>query len=310
MSYYRNKLPLKGSVVVAERLRESETCIYVKMPEYSDMNGVIYKSDLPVRAKTHKKALSDMKKSDYLVMIVTNEVKRFNELVELTPKGINPEITPTIITRFKNLNKIVKLIKFITRLSDLDYSDVINKFHDSVIFPLRDYDINDGIDDYSKLYEEYLRYPDKVCEIIFSCLTPVITYDDNFNKVETRVKINKEDILNKVKSAIKEKPSSVSLDFDLTIIESLDKEPVYVLNDFFKDILEKYKDLNIKYCGSPKYQINMKSLDPDTITERIDQIKEYITEWFSGIEDHEINFYEPKIILGEISITYPILYES
>src|SRR5271170_8087284 len=142
MFYYgRNyKLPTKGMIVVAtiDRSTSSENCVYVTLPEFGNFSGIFYKNELPTRIKLHKKAAKEIIQNEYIVCTVTNNTKFRSDghpdMIELSIKGIdqkrgvdhkkgvgkkkgveqkkevNQKYHENTISRFKNIEKILKLV--------------------------------------------------------------------------------------------------------------------------------------------------------------------------------------------------------
>src|SRR5438477_9672739 len=111
MFYYREKIPVAGTIVVVmiTEEKENETCVYVILPEYNNSVGIIYKSELPKRLKAQRKTIAEMKQAGQIVCVVSNTPKLTQdgnlELVELSVKGVDQKWHTDVITRYKNIEK-------------------------------------------------------------------------------------------------------------------------------------------------------------------------------------------------------------
>jgi translation initiation factor 2 alpha subunit (eIF-2alpha) len=145
MFCYENKLPTKGTVVVAviDHSNKSDNCVYVNLPEFNNYSGVFYKSELPTRIKHHKKATKDMKNVEYIVCTVAGDAKYKQNgslnVIDLSIKGVDRIHHEKIINRFKNIERIMKMVKFISIKTKIQFEDLLKKLN-NIIKPIRIFD--------------------------------------------------------------------------------------------------------------------------------------------------------------------------
>jgi translation initiation factor 2 alpha subunit (eIF-2alpha) len=350
MLYYDEKLPSPGTIVVANIGTEEENnehCIYVTLPEYNDYRGIIYKCELPKRVKMHKKAVLSMKRAKKIVCIVTNTPKFTSngnpELIELTVKGIDLKHQQSIITRYKNIKNIIKLIKFVlqTMPQKTNYSDVIETFHKNIIIPLKTIDETDGVDDYTLLYTNYLR----------NC--------DEFVKMFNIDESDHASVIVELKKRINEKNASSTLCFDLlvlkgsshhntqTTVSNNDKtnddktndnktnddktnddktnddktnddknDAIHIIHDVFNQVKTDHinNNVDIRYIGAPTYEIYLPSVKVEIIDDVYQTIKDTIVNFMKekGVDSYDLKFDTngKNVKHGEISISFPKLVET
>lgn len=297
MYFYKNRLPVEQTIVVAQIITDSDsdTCIYASLPEYNGHMGIIQKSELPKRVKIQKKTVSDMKHASYIVCTVMNnpvfDKEGMAEMIELSTKGVDTKYHEDVITRFKNIERIIKLIKFISIEFKINYNEMIQKFHNDDIIAISVINEDTGVNNYNELYHNYLIN----CDTVLNKITDIIT--DKFS-----------DIHNKLKSLIKETNASTFLDFDIAIWGA-DRDAVFVLRDLYIYIDKTYKDIEIKYVGAPTYQIIIKSIKFEQIDEYYNNIHNDIINW---LKENNVKGYDLKLDCsmkqvkrGDVSITYP-----
>lgn len=316
MLYYDEKLPTPGTIVVANISTEDENnehCIYVTLPEYNDYRGIIYKCELPKRVKMHKKTVLSMKRAKKIVCIVTNTPKFGSngqpELIELTVKGIDLKHQPSVISRYKNIKNIIKLIKFVLQIipDKTNYFDIIEIFHRNIIVPLKMIDETDGIDDYTALYTNYLRNCDEFIKMINI---------DEFDKAT---------VVDELKKRIHEKDASSTLCFDLLVLKGYNinetkddqkNDAINVIQDVFNQVKTKHivNNVDIRYIGAPTYEIYLPSVKLETIDDAYLTIRDTIVNFMKekGVKQYDLKFDTTvkNIKRGEISISFPKLAES
>src|SRR5579872_1460135 len=262
MFYYRDELPQMGTIVIAvvSDTDENDSCIYTTLPEYNNCQGVIYKRELPKKVKQQKKILSEMKHAGTIVCVVSNSLttstissKSKSEIIELSIKGVDPKHHANIITRYKNIEKILKIVKFVSQEFGYTYKNIIKKIHENIITPLTDINGTDKVNDYGEIYQNFLRNHKTLVELM------------NLESKDSK-RVNK-----KLNNMITELPASSSLNFDLFVWkgDKDNRDAIFVLRDVFDVIKNSFKDQNIelRYLGAPKYQINLMRIDLDKIND-------------------------------------------
>jgi translation initiation factor 2 alpha subunit (eIF-2alpha) len=320
MFFYKCNLPKKGSIVVVtiDRSFESENCVYVTLPEFNNFRGIFYKSELPNRIKHHKKATKDMKQADYIVCTVTNNTKFRDDgcpdLIDLSIKGVDQKHHEKVIARFKNIERIVKLVKFISVHTKIPY-DELSKNLKEVIKPISNVDDgstdstesetdkNKVFNDFAETYLNYLRKPETLIDIL----------DIDSKKMDY--------ILEVLKERIHENNATSTLEIDIAVW-SPDKDghdPVYVLRELFKYVINEMKEhkLEIRYVGAPRYQLTLPDIEMDKAEDIYKKIQSEMLNYFKlcGVNgfDLKVDFSNKIVSRGSINITYPFeinIYES
>lgn len=305
MFFYKQKFPTQGTIVIANMKigDKSDNCMYVTLPEYNNINGILYRNELPKRLKLQKKAIADMKQAGQIVCIVTNTPTNTQssnvDIVELSVKGVDMKHHAAILSRYKNIEKLLKIIKFISIKFGIPYYDLVKNLHKSVIFPLSDIDDDNGVDNFEVLYASCLRD-------IGSLLKFVPLDDDIRNQViETLV------------SLIKETNASSSLTFTLIVWEgdATKKNDVTILQSIFRDIKDKFMDrtVDISYKGAPNYQIIIRSIAIDTIDNTYADIKTSMIDWMTTNNitryDLQLDISQKIVVPGDVVITFPFQVE-
>lgn len=347
MLFYREKLPKIGTIVVAQIIpdEENENCFYVILPEYNNYRGIIYKTHLPKRLKIYKKTINDMKQAGLIVCCVSNspnfDCNMEAELIELSVKcyrkkkndddvhiqkshkknkddDSNDEHYTNIVTRYKNIEKIIKIVKFISIRYHLDYEQLISKFHDTILVPLLEIN-EDGVNNYNELYNEYLRNIDNLLNLMQlnnECDNKFDNEFDESNEFDEKTKDNidiRSDVKKELSALIKETEASSTLEFDILIWNTNEKDAIFILRDVFGYMKNKFPNTEYRYIGSPKYQICIQSIEYEKIDDIYKKIEKSVIKWF---KDHNISTYSLKfaqntkeIKRGDISITFPFKIE-
>lgn len=307
MFYYRENLPAKGTIVVAQLIpsEENDSCLYVTLPEYNNTRGIIQKSELPKKVKKLRETLNDMKHrhNGALICVASGPTKHDSgfDLVELSIRGIDKKHEPKILTRQRNMERIIKLTKFISTNFNLPCESLMFELQNCVVLPLMIDDIvamddtNDyNIDDYNEKYFNFLKHPQNL-------LTEI--------KIDPESE-NCKNILMTLKTMIKETNATSTLDFDVKIWKSDgDSNIINVIRSLFEFIKSTYNNVELRYIGSPTYQINFNSIDPNAIDHVYGLIKQSIINWLinNNVVGYDLQFdvTQIKVKYGDITIHYP-----
>lgn len=308
MFYYTEKYPTRGTIVIAmiDKDKEVEQCVYTILPEYNNTVGIIYQSELPKRLKQQKKAIADMKHAGYIVCVVTNDPK-INiageaEIIELSIKGVDAKYHADILTRNKNIERLLKILKFVSIRCDIPFDHIAKNLRKKIIRPVPDIDENDGVDNYDELYKKLLRDID----ILLNTLSL-----DKLSEFNDGNKYN--ELHGTLKSMIKETNASSSLLFDIFVWrgDSKGEDAVYVLHNLFAHILTTYENntVEVRYIGAPRYQIHVRSVALQDIEKLYNDIKNTIVTWLNdnGVDGYDLRFdqSQKEIIYGDVYITFP-----
>lgn len=309
MYYYLEKIPKKDSIVIGiiKHDQETENNLYVELPEFNNIMGIIPKSEFPVKKKAYLKALKNTKAKELLTCKVMHEPKLDDtgtpRLIDLSIKNVDEKYNQSIINRYRNAEKIIKLIKYISKEFNLNFSDIIKdtKIQATILIPfILSEQLNeddDTINDLKAVYEHYLEYCDEFV---------------NMMNIEDERKVK---IINNLKQIITEIDTYSDIIFDLSIWNSNNRDPVYSLRDLFTYILNldihKDKNIQIRYIGAPSYQLiislnqrEIKNID-NKYTSIFNEMHKYIVQQNIVGYDIKYNLSNKKIKNGEISISYP-----
>jgi len=308
MFYYNQEIPTKGTVLIGDLINdeENEYCLYVKLPEYNNIKGIIHKSELPKKFKLYKKSLSDMKQSGTVVCMVSstpviNNKTNNIDIVELTITGIDHKFYSGIIKRVRNIEKIIRLILFLSQKTNIDYHLLMKEFYKKMVTPLIWSDDIESINDLDGEYDDLLRSRKYLLECLGSS-----------NDTESKSSINGSNLteINKLlDTIIKETNGSSTMDFDITIWKAKNKDPINVLREVFDHIKNEFKNIDIRYIGSPRYQILLSNIRSDMIDNTYTNIHQEMNKWFKSNMvigyDLQFDMNTKKNINGDVSVVFP-----
>lgn len=307
MYYYLEKIPKKDSIVIGiiKHDQETENNLYVELPEFNNIMGIIPKSEFPVKKKTYLKALKNTRAKELLTCKVMYTPKLDDmgapRLIDLSIKNVDEKYYQSIINRYRNVEKIIKMIKYISKEFSLDFSDIIKdtKIQENILIPfILSEQLNedeDTINDLKAVYEHYLENCDEFVNMM------------NIND-EQKIKI-----INNLKNLITEIDTYSDIIFDVSIWNSNNRDPVYFLRDLFTQILnlDNYRAIQIRYIGAPSYQLiissnqrDIKNID-NKYTLIFDEMHKYMMQQNIIGYDIKYDLSNKKIKNGEISISYP-----
>lgn len=308
MFFYGQQIPTKGTLVIANMKVDdkNDNCMYVTLPEYGNSEGILYRNELPKRLKLQKKAIADMKQAGQIVCVVTNSITDNthdnthdntpdSKLIELSIKGVDAKYHELIIARYRNIEKILKIMKFISIKFEIPFYELVKELQQFVIVPLHDIDEDNGIDNFEILYE--------------SCLRDI----NSFLKFVPLVNDIKEQVVETLHPLIRETNASSSIMFDIFVWkgDSTGRNAVTILQSLFSDIKTKFTDktVDIRYIGAPRYQICICSVALNDIDDIYTDIKTSMIDWMT---DNNITCYDlqfdmslKEVIHGDVTITFP-----
>lgn len=298
MFFYNEKLPLAGTIVVACMIDEedNENCIYVTLPEYNNFKGIMYKRELPKRVKHQKKMLTDMKQAGQIICVVSTTPQFGSdghpELIELSMKGVDAKHHPNIITRQKNIEKLLKIIKFVSLQFGYDFEGLVKTLQAQELSPLMEVDDTVGVDNYTELYQNYLRN--------YDTLLKLMNIDEKgFDTVSEHMG-----------TMIKETDASVTLNFNLFVWKA-QRDAMFVMRDMFDHVQKTYtdQDIDLRYLGAPSYQLNFQQIDIKIIDTVLQSVKDTMSDFMKqqGVTGFDLKFDLDKkhVKRGEISISFP-----
>lgn len=305
MFFYKQSIPAQGAIVIANMKIDdkNDNCMYVTLPEYGNAEGILYRNELPKRLKLQKKAIADMKQAGQIVCVVTNTSTTSstidNNIIELSIKGVDTKYHELILARYKNIEKILKIMKFISIKFDIPFYELVKELQQFVIVPLHDIDEDNGIDNFESLYA--------------SCLRDI----ESFLKFVPLIKNIKMEVIETLRSLIRETNASSSIMFDIFVWkgDSTGRNAVTILQLLFSDVKTKFTDktVDIRYIGAPRYQICIRSVALNDIDDIYTDIKTSMIEWMTDNNitcyDLQFDITQKEIVHGDVAITFPFHIE-
>lgn len=300
MYYYDSKLPSVGQIVLAHIVtqKETEQCLYVRIPEYNDIEGIIPKADLPKKRRTYNRVLAQMRRDKIIPCVVTKKpvLDRKDDhtsawAIDLSIKNIELDKREIIISRFNTITRILKALKFLSEELGTTIDRIAYGFWDRHIVELDSAKITDHDDtDDSSDTEDSTDSEDsenstdssdsKNTDSKFVLTDLSELYQQIIGDIEftvsticsgiARREIEEltEDQIQALRSTLKErvtmKTSDCTIGFNLRVDDADKSDPVTVLRETFTEVLER-DDLSIQYNGAPNYTACVKNVHPDDL---------------------------------------------
>lgn len=291
MYYYDSKLPSVGQIVLAHIVTQKETehCLYVRIPEYNDIEGIIPKADLPKKRRAYNRVLAQMRRDKIIPCVVTKKpvLDRKDDhtsvwAIDLSIKNIELDKREIIISRFNTITRILKALKFLSEELDTTIDRIAYGFWDRHIVELDSTKITDHDDtedsedsedssdstdskstdskfvltDLSELYQQIIGDIEFTISTVCSGIA------------RREIEELTEDQIQALRSTLKErvtmKTSDCTIGFNLRVDDADKSDPVTVLRETFTEVLER-DDLSIQYNGAPNYTAYVKNVHPDDL---------------------------------------------
>lgn len=287
MFFYNDEKPPVNSVAIAELILEEENdlCLYVTLPEYNNLRGIIPKSELARKKRYLHKNIKELKKKKIFPCLVSSIS---GDMADLTVKHLTKDITQGVMARHANLIRILKIICFISKEFKIDLSELMENYVYDHIEPISE-NISD-VDDLSKMYGEILTDPKNLVDRLGL---------DNPEQNKT--------ITDKLVSMVKYGDSDSSLDFQINVWQG--ENSVQILRDVFTLLKEQNYIEKIDYMGSPNYTMHIKGQDNDDCELKYTEIKNLIKSY---LKENEIKRYNLVLDIksfnikrGDITISFP-----
>lgn len=302
MYYYCNKLPEVDTLVVAELDNDMETeyALYVSLPEYNNIQGVISKSLLSKKIKYRNRTLKKLKNEKLIVCYVQSDIENNSDgsvrPVELSFKNIENDTKHKILDRYKYVRQIIRLVKFISNDFKIDYDTLIHNFHNTVLKSITqkgiesiDSEDSGMIDTLEEYYYDLLRDNGTLADVLNR---------ENIMEIKTRLK-----------AIITEQLPVAEINFKYSVWSTNDKETIHVMRSMYTELTRLYKNIKIQYMGAPQYKLILSSVPYDDIDTTLGKIKNNVNKICEnlGANGYIIDFdMNNKIIKkGDVSISYP-----
>lgn len=260
MYFYTNKIPNQNDLVVCDMVKETESSIYISLPEYDNIQGIITKSQLPKKRKQYHKTIKHIRSTKTFAGIISDNVEfddDGNTLLINISYISDKELNEKYMNYYKRYLRLIKVLLFLSKETDSDYYDLLKKLK---IIPIQ---VDEEIIDH---YGDFIKNPEKYISNIG------IDYD--ISKYITHPKI-----------------ADVKFELQLSIgsidNSKLTKDPVFVLKDIFNIITKSY-DVKITVIGCPNYQVIFNKIDVDDVISTIKTIENIIQNY---IDENEIKSY-------------------
>lgn len=279
MFYYQSTTPNVGQIVIGILMPERETtnCLYVRVPEYDNVEGLIPKSNLPKKKRVHRKILDQMKKDKLIICVINSEPTldsgELNTL-DLTLKNSIDDFKQALIERFYNIGRIHKLLTFLSEEIDIEFDVIAKGFRPYVVeldsegLGVHDeYDEYDEYDDIEHNDIEHKKKEHTVRDIELSNLYQKILSNKKFllDTLDLPDQQTQEiDAIMEHRTTITHPNYCIEFEFKIFNTDNTDIEPIDALQKTFEKILIDNPNITIKYNGAPLYTITTSEfMDPN-----------------------------------------------
>jgi translation initiation factor 2 alpha subunit (eIF-2alpha) len=283
-----------GQVVLGYLIneKEEENCLYVRIPEYDNIEGMIPKSNLPKKRRTFKRVLAKMRK-DIIVPCVLKTKPRFNDdgtpwPLDLTLRRIDRDSKQVFIDRFENIGRILKVHKFVSEEVGTDFrnlsaglwsEEIIELFADRIIDDKKDSDSdsdsNDSDDADSDSDSEQSDSPQVLSDLANLYQMIVGDHDYMIQMIRRSMDLDA-DLETQIRRVMTEythaKKSDCSIQFEFRVDDA--EDPVDVLQQVFTKVLDQNPDIVIHYKGAPNYVTVKPNVSPDELEGEIESLRE------------------------------------
>lgn len=108
MRFFNNETPKIDDIVMCNVEKIQEYCIYVKLIEYNDIQGMVQLADASTRRKRKSVCLLKVNRKYPLLVIRVDEDKKY---IDLSNKFLTDEDKDIALKRYNDYNFVVKLLK-------------------------------------------------------------------------------------------------------------------------------------------------------------------------------------------------------
>ena len=294
MYYYssHSNIPVVGQVLVGQILleKEEETCIYVRIPEYNNIEGIIPKSNLPKKRRIYAKVLAQMKKDKQIPCVVKFEprVDADSKLwpLDLSILTADDLIKHTIVGRFENMSRILKLFKFLAEETNTPFTYAVQGLADLMPELSADDLMDKDQTVLSDLSDLYIKLISDVTYLLSVMRFDVRVSDDVPPDTQSDTQSDAPSFVRSVMSScITVKKSDCTICFDFRINsggQSNSTDPVKILRDTFTHVMYQHPTMSIQYKGAPSYAAIMPDVSIDDLPSKIDSIQKCFTDYLEA----------------------------
>lgn len=300
MLFYSSDKPVEGQVLVGNILleKEEETCIYVKIPEYNNIEGLISKSYLPKKKRVYNKVLAQMRRDKKILCVVKSkpEVDTDGKLwpLDLMLVTLDDKVKENIINRYENIIRILKLVKFLSEEAETDISHMLRGLHNDIteifVTDFSDEDKIIAITDLSDFYNKLISDTTYLINIVDG--DKDLT-EDSKNKIssvmQNSVVVKKEDCI---------------LSFVFRINNAKDANSIDILNNSFAHFMSEFPMISVHYKGAPLYSMSIPDTDEVDILGKVENIKKCFTNHIR--DNYDTCSYDLSFDLDKSEIKKPI----
>ena len=202
MRYYYNETPKVDDIVMCNVEKIQEYCIYVKLIEYNNIEGMVQLADASTRRKRKSVCLLKVNRKYPLLVIRVDEE---NKYIDLSNKFLTLEDKDIENKRYNDYSFVIKILKlFLSHKFEGKYSEdtfieyankCIWKIHPKKCYEYLVYNyVNDGyFDDFDIDYEDKISFKnilkESFGEIIFKSTINFVARNPNFEGISTLKKI-------------------------------------------------------------------------------------------------------------------------
>jgi translation initiation factor 2 alpha subunit (eIF-2alpha) len=310
MFYYSSNMPIEGQIVIGYLVpdKEEENCLYVRVPEYNNIEGIIPKSNLPKKKRNFKKILAQMKKDKIIPCLVKSEPRKDsnNQLwpLDLTLRNIEREKKQLIIDRFNNITRILRVFKFISEETKISFEELSLGLHKQFVTELEvdnladnladnsddDNSDDDNSDNSNNLESKSDSDKSSQCLTDLSDLHQKIIGNHDFLIETIRAEYNltndEEILIRKTMSNnTVAKNSDCNIFFEFRVDDAKDPlNPVEVLQSTFVNIFDAIPNISIQYRGAPNYVATVQDVLPHDLENTISKLSQVFEDYLSELD--------------------------
>jgi translation initiation factor 2 alpha subunit (eIF-2alpha) len=321
MFYYSSDMPIEGQIVIGHLVldKEEENCLYVRVPEYNNIEGIIPKSNLPKKKRNFKRILAQMKRDKIIPCLVKSEPRKDsnNQLwpLDLTLRNIEREKKQLIIDRFNNITRILRVFKFLSEETKISFEKLSSGLRKQYVTELEVDNLADNSDDENSDDEEsksdYNKSSQGLTDLSDLYQKIIGNYDFLVEIIKTGYNLtNDQELL--IRKTMTDntvaKNSDCNIFFEFRVDDAKDPlNPVEVLQSTFVNVFNKIPDISIQYRGAPNYVATVQDVLPDDVEDNISKLSKVFEDYLSELDPkpkYHLQFSLEKSIAKEPIYTF------
>jgi len=238
--YKLNKRPEKDSLVLGKVIKVLNNGAFVDLIEYKNLEAF-----LPIYEVTSGKIKNIkhfIKEGDLLILKVF-DIRKGN--IDVSLRRVNKEEKRNKLSSYKKEVRAFKLIEQVAKENNLDPQEFFEKFFERYV------------EKYGSLYDYFIEVAKRPS--LFKLKLP--------KKIKDR-------ILELIKSNIKIPEVNIKIIMEIFTFEG---DGIERIKKLLLGVLERDKNSEIIYLGTPKYELTMKGEDYKEIRKRLEKVLNYLT---------------------------------